>query len=108
MEEFVGTTQAHGFRLIPQVPDGVFQAFLPLSLLGVEVGSRLLLRCNFHRFGAPVGYYSPNGKKDPAHTDAQEFQNLEFFGYPKEIESPHGIFGDHDNHEQDQQDHRVR
>ena len=47
VEEFVGTAQAHGVRLMPQVLNGIFQAFLPLPLLGVPVGFCLLL----HAYG---------------------------------------------------------
>ena len=54
MKEFVGSAPAHGFFFIPQVFNGVFQAFLPLPLLGVLIGSRLLLCCSglsFRRIG---------------------------------------------------------
>ena len=59
MKKLVGTTQTHGVGLMPQVFNGVFQAFLPLPLFGILIGFCLLfgsfglrVRGFFHCLGA--------------------------------------------------------
>ena len=106
MKEFVSPTQAHGVRFVPEVLDSVFQAFLALTLLGVLVGLRLLLRsvglryCGiFHCFSASVRCQGLQCKQDAAHADSQKFQNLEFVAYSKSSESPCGGVREHNGQE---------
>ena len=44
MEQFISPTQTYRVRCVSQVLNGIFQALLPLPLLGVLVGFRLFLR----------------------------------------------------------------
>ena len=113
LEEFVGPSQTHhGSRCIPQVLNGVFQAFLPLSPLSVQVGiclflcglglclcSTALCFCSdFHCPRSSVRCQSLQGKQNAAHADSEEFEDLEFVAYAETFESPCGTCGPHDNH----------
>ena len=68
---------------MPQVLNGIFQAFLSLTLLGVLVGFCLFFRglglrfgSFLHRLSAPIGDHGLYGKQDAAHTDSQKCQDF--------------------------------
>ena len=52
MEEFVGSAYTHRVRFMPQVFNGIFQALLPLPLLGFRysIGLRSRLKTLFFSF----------------------------------------------------------
>ena len=80
VEEFVGAAQTHGFRLAPQVFNGVLQALLPQPMFSVFVGSCLCFRGLLHRVRPPVGDYSLQYEDKAADTDSQVFQDFAFLG----------------------------
>ncbi len=81
MEQFVGTTQTHRDRFMPQMFNGVFQSFLPMSLFCCFCGLGLCVCGTFHRFRTLMRCQGLQGKQDTTHAKPQKFQDLVFWGY---------------------------
>ena len=91
-----------------QVFNGVFEAFLSLTLLGVLVslclfhrGLGLGLRGVLHRLGAPIGDHGLQGQQDTAHADPQKGQGFCFCLISLEFGRHifQQIVGEHDGYE---------